>query len=117
MANPSFALLEVPVLNAATGELAVKAAIWTSRGSRSVISRIFPPSGGTTAQTPAQLAASLKALAAAVEAKEQLVPATPPPSPFAVFVGIRYDATKAAGTVLAAVDTPADSGAPPAGGD
>ena len=115
--NPSFMLLEVPVLEATTGKLTVKAKIWTSRGSATIINRVFPAQTGTTPMTPTQLANALKVLAADIETREQAIPVTPPVSPFAAFVGIRYDATKAAGTVIAPVDTPPDNGAPPAGGD
>jgi hypothetical protein len=114
MANPSFYLNAVPhQIDATTVEADVS--FITSRGNY-----LQRKSRYTVASyTLANMYAAVKAACLAIEAAETaIVPvlAAVVPDIAAPYVGKRYDATKASPTLLAPIDTPADSGAPPLAG-
>jgi hypothetical protein len=109
--NPSFYLNAVPKqIDATTVE--IDASFITSRGN--YLSRRARYT--VASYTLANLYAALKAYAVALEAAETAqaaVIAAVVPDIAAPYVGKRYDATKATPTLLAGIDTPADTGAPP----
>ena len=114
MANPSFYLNAVPKQIDAT-TTGADISVITSRGNY-CLKRITLP---TASYTLNNLYAAAKAAALAVEAAETAqaaVIAAIVPDIAVPYVGKRYDATKASPTLLAGIDTPADTGAPPLAG-
>lgn len=122
MAHPSFALNAPPVLcpgsiNGAVADYDMNMTFWTSSGRTLIVQRRVTLANPMTA---ASAYAWATAMSTSIEAAEQAAitaAQVAPVSPLAPFVGIRYDATAAMGTVLAPANTPAaTSGAPLGGG-
>ena len=105
-------LLADPTVDASGNNYSVRVRIWTSRGNSMEIARMLPGP-----LTPAALATAVKGWTNAAEAAEAAaIAAGPTVSPFHAFVGIRYDASAAIGTVFTTPNTPTDTGLPPVAG-
>ena len=121
--DPSFALQAPETLlpgtiagiapsQTASYQFAVK--FWTNRGNSVVLSRRVD--GLPYPLTASAAYAWAKNVANAIQAAEDAAAAPPPASVLAAYVGNRYDASQASPTILAAANTPVDTGAPPLGG-
>ena len=121
--EPSFELLAPETIVAGsiagtapsqTASYILQLRFWTNRGNAMNVTR--QATGLPYPLTASAAYAWAKNLATAIQAAEDAAAVPPPASVLAPYVGNRYDATQASPTILAAANTPVDTGAPPLGG-